>query len=313
MNEKEVIQRFVKAKKLFSSYAILIMLCMFSKSFAQNSNGKISGVILDEASGLTVLGASLFVEESKQSTISDQNGEFTINAKKGETITVSYLGYVTQKIKVTGSKLTIRLKGDISSLNEVVVIGYGKTQRKDVTGAISSITGDELRKTQSVTFDQALQGKVAGVVVQQTSGQPGGGVNIQIRGLSSFGSSSPLYVIDGVIIGQSYGGENGTNPLATISPSDIESIDVLKDASATAIYGSQATNGVIVVTTKRGKEGAPKISYEFTTGFQELIKQYPTMNLKEYAKLINERAAVWGFDERPEFANPDYLGEGTNW
>lgn len=313
MNEKDVIQRFVKAKKLFSSYAVLIMFCVFSKSFAQNSDGKISGVILDEAKGETVLGASLFVEETKKSAISDQNGEFTIEAKKGQTITVSYIGYTTQKVKVTGGKLTIILKEDISNLKEVVVIGYGKIQRKDVTGAISSITGDELRKTQPVTFDQALQGKVAGVVVQQTSGQPGGGVNIQIRGMSSFGGGSPLYVIDGVIIGQSYGGENGTNPLATINPADIESVDVLKDASATAIYGSQATNGVIVVTTKRGKEGAPKISYEFTTGIQELVRQYPTMNLKEYAKFINDRALVWRFDARPEFVNPEYLGEGTNW
>jgi len=313
MNEKHVIQRFVKAKKLFSRYVLLVMLCSVGVASAQENNDKITGVILDEANGTTVLGASLFVEESKKSAISDVNGEFTINAKKGETIVITYIGYVTQKIKVTGNKITIRLKEDVSSLNEVVVVGYGTSKRKDLTGAISSISGDELRKTQPTTFDQALQGKVAGVVVQQTSGQPGGGVNIQIRGLSSFGGGSPLYVIDGVIIGQSFGGPNGTNPLATISPSDIESVDVLKDASATAIYGSQATNGVIVVTTKRGKEGAPKISYEFTTGFQELIKQYPTMNLNEYAKLINDRAAVWGFDERPEFANPEYLGEGTNW
>lgn len=313
MDEKYVIQRFVKAKKLFNRYAILVMLCSFGNVFAQNSDEKISGVILDETSGTPVLGANLFIEESKHSTISDQNGEFIINAKIGETLAVSYLGYVTQKIKVTANKITIKLKEDISSLKEVVVIGYGKSKRGDLTGAISSISGDELRKTQPTTFDQALQGKVAGVVVQQTSGQPGGGVSIQIRGMSSFGNSSPLYVIDGVIIGNPSEGTSGTNPLATISPSDIESIDVLKDASATAIYGSQATNGVIVVTTKRGKEGAPKISYEFTTGYQELIKQYPTMNLREYAKFINDRATVWGFDERPEFANPQYLSEGTNW
>ena len=313
MNEKHVIQRFVKAKKLFSRYAILVMLCSFSSAFAQNSDGKISGVILDEKNGDPVLGASLFIEESKKSTISNPNGEFTIEAKKGETLAVSYLGYVTQKIKVTGNKISIKLKEDISSLKEVVVIGYGTSKRGDLTGAISSISGDELRKTQPTTFDQALQGKVAGVVVQQTSGQPGGGVSIQIRGMSSFGNSSPLYVIDGVIIGNRSEGPGGTNPLATISPSDIQSIDVLKDASATAIYGSQATNGVIVITTKRGKEGAPKITYEFTTGYQELIKQYPTMNLREYATFINARAAVWGFDERPEFANPQYLGKGTNW
>jgi len=313
MNEKHVIQRFVKAKKLFCKYALLLMLCSFGSTYAQNSGEKISGVILEEANGEVVLGASLFIEETKKSTISDQDGKFTIEAKVGETLTVTYIGFVTQKIKITGNKITIRLKEDISSLKEVVVIGYGKVQRKDLTGSISSVTGDELRKTAPVTFDQALQGKVAGMVVQQTSGQPGGGVNIQIRGLSSFGSSSPLYVIDGVIIGQSSEGISGTNPLATISPSDIESVDVLKDASATAIYGSQATNGVIVVTTKRGKEGASKVSYEFSTGFQELIRQYPTMDLREYAQLINDRSVVWGFDERPEFANPQYLGKGTNW
>lgn len=313
MNEKHVIQRFVKAKKLFCRYAILLMLCSFGNVFAQNPDEKISGVILDEGNGAPVLGASIFVEESKKSAISDVNGEFTINAKKGETIAVSYIGYVTQKIKVTGNKITLRLKEDISSLKEVVVIGYGTSKRKDVTGSISSITGDELRKTSPVTFDQALQGKVAGVVVQQTSGQPGGGVNIQIRGLSSFGDSSPLYVIDGVIIGQSFAGPNGTNPLAAINPADIESLDVLKDASATAIYGSQATNGVIVVTTKRGKEGASKISYEFSTGYQELTQQYATMDLREYGKFINDRAAIWGFDQRPEFANPQYLSKGTNW
>jgi len=313
MNEKHVIQRFVKAKKLFSMYTCLVMLCSVGVVSAQKNDEKISGVILDEANGTPVLGASLFIQESKKSTISDSNGEFTIDAKKDETLIVTYIGFVTQKIKVTGNRITIQLKEDISSLKEVVIIGYGTSKRKDVTGSISSITGDDLRKTAPVTFDQALQGKVAGVVVQQTSGQPGGGVNIQIRGLSSFGGSSPLYVIDGVIIGQSSQGANGTNPLATISPADIESIDVLKDASATAIYGSQATNGVIIVTTKRGKDGPTKISYEFSTGFQENTKQYPTMNLKDYAQLINDRSIVWGFDKRPEFANPQYLGEGTNW
>jgi len=313
MNEKHVIQRFVKVKKLFSKYAILVMLCSFGNTFAQNSDGKITGVVLEESTGLPVIAANISVLESKQGTMANVDGEFTINAKIGETLTVSYIGFVTQKIKVTGNKITIRLKEDVKLLDDVVIIGYGKSKRKDVTGAISSIKGDDLRKTAPVTFDQALQGKVAGVVVQQTSGQPGGGVSIQIRGLSSFGNSSPLYVIDGVIIGQSSEGPNGTNPLASISPADIESIDVLKDASATAIYGSQATNGVVIVTTKRGKDGASKISYEFSTGFQEITKQYPTMNLREYAQLINDRAVIWGFDERPEFANPQYLGVGTNW
>ncbi|UUF12462.1 MULTISPECIES: SusC/RagA family TonB-linked outer membrane protein [Flavobacterium] len=312
MNEKDVIQRFVKAKKLFKNYALLLMLCSFSLASAQNSDEKITGVVADP-NGQPLFGVTVLLKGTSNAVSTDLDGSFSIKAKIGEVLVLSYIGFIKQELKITNNKLTVRLKEDVKALNEVVVIGYGKAKRGDLTGSISSISGNELRKTQPVTFDQALQGKVAGVVVQQTSGQPGGGVNIQIRGLSSFGSSSPLYVIDGVIIGQSYDGANGTNPLATISPSDIESVDVLKDASATAIYGSQATNGVIVITTKRGREGLPKISYEFSTGVQELIKQYPTMNLREYAKFINDRAAVWGFDNRPEFANPQYLGEGTNW
>jgi len=314
MNEKHVIQRFVKAKKLFGKYALLFMLCSFSLASAQNSDAKITGTVLDDSNGQPLFGVSVLLKGTNGGVVTDVDGSFSIKAKIGEALVVNYLGYASKEVKIAGSsKLTIRLKEDSKALNEVVVIGYGKAKRKDLTGAISSISGDELRKTQPTTFDQALQGKVAGVVVQQASGQPGGGVSVQIRGMSSFGNSSPLYVIDGVVIGNPTEGPGGTNPLATISPSDIESIDVLKDASATAIYGSQATNGVIVITTKRGKEGAPKITYEFTTGYQELIKQYPTMNLREYATFINDRAAVWGFDERPEFANPQYLGKGTNW
>lgn len=315
MNEKHVIRYALKlSRTLFKRYAMIaILFFSFGLASAQNSGGKITGIVLDELSGEPLIGVNILLKGTKQGSVTDFDGGFSINAQIGQVLEISYLGFVSQEVKITQNRLTIRLKQDISALDEVVVIGYGKSKRGDLTGAISSISGDELRKTQPATFDQALQGKVAGVVVQQTSGQPGGGVNVQIRGLSSFGGGSPLYVIDGVIIGQSYGTGNGTNPLAAINTSDIESIDVLKDASATAIYGSQATNGVIVITTKRGKEGAPKISYELTTGLQELVKQYPTMNLREYAQFINERAEVWGFDVRPEFANPKYLGEGTNW
>lgn len=315
MNEKHVIQRFVKAKKLFSKYVLLVLLCSVGVISAQENNGKITGIILDNSNGQPIPGVNVLVKGTKNGISSGIDGSFSIQAKIGETLVLSYIGFLDQNVKITSSKLTIRLKGDVKALDEVVVIGYGKAKRKDVTGSISSISGAELRKSSPTTIDQALQGKVAGVIVQQTSGQPGGGVSVQIRGLSSFGNNSPLYIIDGVIIGTGYDGGAGTNPLATISPSDIESIDVLKDASASAIYGSQATNGVIVITTKRGKEGAPKISYEFSTGFQQIVKMYPTMNLHEYATFINERNAGygWGFDARPEFANPKYLGEGTNW
>lgn len=314
MNEKHVIRYIIRLSKTFiKKYAVIAILCPFCLVSAQNSTGKITGVVSDESNGEPLLGVNILLKDSNQGAVTDENGAFSITAKIGETLTVSYLGYVTQQVKITGNQLNISLKEDINSLNEVVVIGYGKSKREDLTGAISSITGDELRKTQPVTFDQALQGKVAGVVVQQTSGQPGGGVSVQIRGLSSFGNNSPLYVIDGVIIGTGFDGGAGTNPLAAISPSDIESIDVLKDASATAIYGSQATNGVIIITTKRGKEGPPKITYDYSGGFQQLTRKYPTMDLQEYAQFLNDRSIVWGFDARPEFVNPKYLGKGTDW
>lgn len=317
MNEKHVIHRFVKAKKLFIKYAFLLMLCSFSLASAQNSDGKITGTVLEDSTGQPLFGVTVSLKGTNSVMSTDASGLFSIKAKIGEILILSYVGFIKQEVKITGNQLTVRLKEDVKGLDEVVVIGYGKAKKKDLTGAISSISGNELRKTSPTTIDQALQGKVAGVMVQQTSGQPGGGVSVQIRGLSSFGNNAPLYIIDGVIIGSVSGhyGDSGINPLATISPSDIESIDVLKDASASAIYGSQATNGVIVITTKRGKEGAPKINYEFSTGFQQIAKMYPTMNLREYATFINERneGYGWGFDERPEFANPKYLGEGTNW
>ncbi|MFI0430242.1 SusC/RagA family TonB-linked outer membrane protein [Mariniflexile sp. HMF6888] len=317
MNEKHVIRYALKlSRTLFKKYAIIaILFFSFGLASAQNSGGKITGIVLDELSGEPLIGVNILLKGTKQGSVTDFDGAFSINAQIGQVLEISYLGFVSQEVKITQNRLTIRLKQDISALDEVVVIGYGKSKREDLTGAISSISGDELRKTQPTTFDQALQGKVAGVVVQQTSGQPGGGVSVQLRGLSSFGNNSPLYIIDGVIIGSvsGYYDDGGVNPLAAISPSDIESIDVLKDASATAIYGSQATNGVIIITTKRGKEGAPKITYDYSGGFQQLIKQYPTMDLQEYAKFINDRAVVWGFDDRPEFANPKYLGKGTDW
>ena len=314
MKETHVIRCVIKLfKNFFSRYVIIAMLCSFNLVSAQNSDGKITGIILDDSSGQPLIGVNIVLKGTKQGAVTDFDGAFSINAKIGGTLAISYLGYENQEVKITSNKLTIRLKEEISSLDEVVVIGYGKAKRGDLTGSISSITGKELNKSQPVTFDQALQGKVAGVVVQQTSGQPGGGVNVQVRGLSSFGSSSPMYVIDGVIIGQGSAGADGSNPLAAINPSDVESIDVLKDASATAIYGSQATNGVVVITTKRGKEGPPKITYSYSGGFQELTKQYPTMDLQEFATFLNERSVVWGFDARPEFANPKYLGKGTNW
>jgi TonB-linked SusC/RagA family outer membrane protein len=294
------------------SLFIASMLLCFS-SYAQSL--RISGKITSGDNADPMIGVSIKVKGAATGAVSAIDGSYVIAAKQGDILVFSYLGYTPQQVTVGKSdKIDVQLNSTSSKLNEVVVVGYGKRARKDLTGSISSISGKDLRQTQPTTFDQALQGKVAGVVVQQVSGQPGGGVSIQIRGVSSIsGSNSPLYVIDGIIIPPVGDPGSGSNPLNAINPAEIESIDVLKDASATAIYGSQATNGVIVITTKRGKAGAPQISYDFYAGYQEISKRMPAVNLPQFATIINDRSVAWGFDFRPQFANPQYLGPGTDW
>lgn len=299
--------------RLYLSLAVFAISIAGSRAWAQAV--EIQGAIVNQSTLAPLSGATINVKNTNHFTTSDVGGKFKIEASKGDILLVSMVGYQSTEVVVGKNNMVIvKLTQTNSQLSDLVVIGYGNAKRPDLTGAISSITGDNLRQTQPTTFDQALQGKVAGVVVQQISGQPGGGVSIQIRGVSSVsGSTSPLYVIDGVIVPPVSDPGNGGNPLNSINPDDIASIDVLKDASATAIYGSQATNGVIVITTKRGKVGAPTVSYDFYTGYQELPKRLPVVNLQQFATFLNARAQVWGFDSRPEFANPQYLGTGTNW
>ncbi|WP_211092153.1 SusC/RagA family TonB-linked outer membrane protein [Chitinophaga eiseniae] len=277
---------------------------------------KVTGKVINKSNSAAIPGATVSLKNTNRFAITDDAGKFTIDASIGNTLVITIVGYQKKEVVINKTAaIEVALTENVSQLGDVVVIGYGKVRRPDVTGAISSVSGDELRKTQPVTFDQALQGKVPGLVAQQISGQPGGAVSVQIRGLSSFGGGSPMYVIDGIIIGGTATLGAGVNPLAGINPSDIESVDVLKDASATAIYGSQATNGVIVITTKRGQVAPPSITYDMYTGYQQIPKRLPLMNLREYAAFINDRntGLGWGFDTRPEFANPKYLGNGTNW
>jgi TonB-dependent starch-binding outer membrane protein SusC len=296
----------------FLVVSVLLLLAYLTVPAQQRS---VTGTVKD-MSGSTLPGVSVIIKGTTIGAVTDADGMYTINASPEHILTYSFIGYKSQEIQVgQQSKIDIALTEDIRTLDEVVVIGYGELKRKDVSSSISSVSGTELRKTSPVTFDQALQGRVPGLVVQQVSGQPGGAVSIQIRGISSFNGTSPLYVIDGVIIGGLATMGTGTNPLAGINPSEIESIDVLKDASATAIYGSQATNGVIIITTKRGQVGPPRITYDFDTGIQQISRRLPVMDLREFATFLNERneGLGWGFDARPEFANPQYLGKGTNW
>ncbi len=276
----------------------------------------ISGVVKSDADGSTLIGVTIRVEGTNAGTVTDMNGAYSLEAESGQTLIFSYIGFKPQEIVVKGqSVINVTLEEDLKSVDEVVVIGYGSQKRGDNTGAISSVKAEDITRSQPVTVEQSLQGRIPGMVVTQASGQPGGGVSVQIRGITGFGGSGPLYVLDGVELHGIASVGGGTNPLAGINPSDIESVDVLKDASATAIYGAKGTDGVIIITTKRGKIAPPEISYEFTTGIQQLTKKLPVMNLQEFATFVNERNAGigWGFDERPELANANYLGVGTDW
>jgi TonB-linked SusC/RagA family outer membrane protein len=303
--------------KIAISVWLLTVLSLFSGSVIAQTR-PISGRVTD-VNKRPLPGVVVNVKGTNASASTNERGDYVINGKTGDVLVFRMLGFQRVEIMVgTSNTVDVTMAADNKNLNEVVVVGYGTRRRSDLTGSVSSIKAEDILQSHPTSFDQALQGKVPGVVVQQVSGQPGGDVSIQIRGISSLSNptSPPLYVIDGMQIppsAQSPIPGNGTNPLASIDPSEIASIDVLKDASATAIYGSQAANGVIVITTKRGTSGPPTITYDGYTGWQSLSKYYDVMNLRQYATFMNEKSAIIGYDLRPQFANPQYLGVGTNW
>ena len=222
----------------------------------QQKGQTITGIVKD-ATGEPVIGANIVEKGTTNGTITDMNGQFTLTVNPKAVLQISYIGFNTLDMPVGNkSSLTIKLTEDTKALDEVVVVGYGVMRKSDLTGSVGSVKSDVIQKQAISSFDQGLQGKVAGVQVMATSGSPGGVVDIRIRGGNSLTSGNqPLYVIDGypVTAGGSAGGSGaGQNPLATLNPGDIESMEILKDASATSIYGSRGANGVILITTKKG-------------------------------------------------------------
>ena len=272
----------------------------------------VTGMVTSSADGEPLIGATVMVLETKAGTVTDLDGRYTVKIAQGQTLLVSYLGYETKSIKYTGqATVDVALENDASTLDEVVVVGYGVMKRSDITGSVVSVGEKDIKKSVITSVDQALQGRAAGVQVTQNSGSPGGGISVSIRGVNSLNGNEPLYVIDGVAIdGQTNG---NSSALSSINPSDIVSMEVLKDASATAIYGSRASNGVVLITTKKGQAGKPTISYEGYYAVQKIPTKLETMNLREYAVLYNERVDALGWGEREEFADPSVLGDGTDW
>lgn len=290
---------------------IVLLMMMFPLcALAQNVN--ISGTVTDANTGEEVIGATVKVKGASGGTITDAMGNYKMSVASGATIEVSYVGYQTKQVKVTkGGQLDIQIAEDVNMLEQVVVVGYGVMKRSDLTGSVSSIDEKAIKQGVNTSLEQAMQGRIAGVQVTQNSGAPGGGISVQIRGINSLSGNEPLYVIDGIQVSGNTSSNNSV--LSSINPSDITSIEVLKDASATAIYGSRASNGVVLITTKRGEEGKAKIQYEGYMGWQKLPKKLSVMNLPQYADFYNVRAAIQGWGTREDYRHPELLTNGTDW
>lgn len=297
-------------KKWCRQVLILAWLAISLSANAQEL--RVSGVVTSSANGEELIGASVIDKKSKKAVVTDINGKYSISVAPGAVLEYSYVGFKPQSVTIKKSgTLDIELEEDVQMLNEVVVVGYGAMKRSDLTGAVSSISEDAIKQGVNTSVEQAMQGRIAGVQVTQNSGAPGGGISVQIRGVNSLNGNEPLYVIDGVAVsGQT---SDNSSVLSSINPSDIVSVEVLKDASATAIYGSRASNGVVLITTKRGEEGKPQVSYDGYFGWQRLPKTVDTMNLPEYAEYYNIRADIQGYGKRDEFMNPSFLTNGTDW
>lgn len=293
---------------------IVLALIFMTPLWTFSRNITVSGSVLDEA-GDPLIGATVQQKGTSNGTSTDIDGLFKLSVPDNATLVVSYVGYTTQSIAVDGrTEITITLKENAEVLDEVVVVGYGQMKRSDMTGSVVSVGEAAIKKSVPTSIDQVLQGRAAGVNIQANSGTPGASSSIRIRGINSLNATNqPIFVIDGVVIDSATDDES-SNPLSSINPSDIVSMDILKDASATAIYGSRASNGVIMITTKRGSAGNAIVTYDGYVGWQEMPEKYDMLNLQEYATHHNYRANELNLlDPSSAFVRPDLLGEGTDW
>ena len=268
-----------------------------SNLIAQQGKRKITGTVID-ASGVPVIGANIMEKGTTNGTITDLDGKFTLEVAEGATLQVSYIGYVDQNINVGNQKsFNIRLAEDTQDLDEVVVVGYGVQKKKLITGATLQLKGDEMQKLSAINPVSAIQSMSPGISITQNNGLPDSGYKMYIRGIGTIGNASPLVIIDGTI-----GGD-----LNSLNPSDIESIDVLKDAASSAIYGARAANGVVIVTTKQGKLGKATVSYDGYFGVQNVQKMLHTVDAQTYVSLLNEAQTNEGLNIY------DYASLVPNW
>lgn len=274
----------MKRKKLFRltesirCLFLMLMLVMISTGAAAQ-NGTLKGKVTGASDGEPLIGVSAVVKGTAKGGVTDYDGNYTLTGlKQGDVIVFSYIGYLKKEQTYTGQTvMNVKLDSDSKTLEDVVVIGYGTMKKKLVTGATMQIKGDDIQKLNTVNPLSAMQGQTPGVNIVSTSGQPGAAMSVTIRGLGTVGNSQPLYLIDGI-----------AGDITNLNPADIERIDVLKDAASAAIYGAQAANGVILVTTKGGKEGTNRISYDGYVGWQTVGRKFDMLNSREYMKIMDE-------------------------
>lgn len=336
-------------------FTICLVLCVSISSHAgMFDQGKILKGVVKGMDGIPLPGVTVVVKGTTTGTITDADGEFVLPGVPigAKSLAFSFVGMKAQEIAIGDkTEFIITLEEETVGLDEVVAIGYGTQKKKDLTGSISRVSGDDIMQASVSSFDKMLQGKVAGVQITQTTGAPGGNVNVLVRGISSItGGNQPLYVVDGYPIGAGGSGsdmlnfsgatyssagmanntQNRINPLSSINPSDIESIEILKDASATAIYGSRGASGVVMITTKRGKAGKSFINVDASYGVQQIAHKLEMMNSQQFAEFVAEgRDNAWVYaggkasdpneirsattQVKPEFRNPSTITQNTDW
>jgi len=294
--------------KRLLAIALLLFLLSALRSFSQDQALILHGTVTDDH-GSPLNGASVTVRGTNNGASTDSKGEFTIkNLRSNAVLVISFQGYKTATVDVQGrGSVKIALEPGSRQLDDVVIVGYGTQRRIATTGSIASVKPSEITQTPVTNVAQGIQARVSGVQVTQNSAAPGGNISVRIRGINSInGTSEPLYVVDGLQISNG-GGVNDVSPLASINPEDIESVDILKDASATAIYGARGSNGVVLITTKRGRNGESRVAYNGYYGEQKITKTIPMMNAAQFADLENQTY------NNHLFPDPASLGKGTDW
>jgi TonB-linked SusC/RagA family outer membrane protein len=311
------------------NFRMLLLTLFAAITMSMSAQSTVTGTVLDTA-GDPIIGASVVEKGKTIGASTDEDGKFSIRVSKANaTLVVSFIGTKTQEVALNGrTSITVTLQDESSLLNEVVVVGYGQMKRSDLAGASTTLGEDAMKGSIITNLDQSLQGRATGVTAMTTSGAPGSSSSIRVRGQATINANAePLYVIDGVIV--QGGGNSGADfglgdalgngkvstisPLSTINPADIVSMEVLKDASATAIYGAQGSNGVILITTKRGKAGEAKFTYDGMVAIQRQNTRLDMMNLREYAEYYNDLVSTGQASSSNYYSDPSILGKGTNW